>query len=67
MNSLEGKVFKRVLLHRYERIQNYATAMESEVANVPEATHTAFKMRDVHYDAGVGDELFNVATLESGR
>ena len=67
VNSLGGKVFKRVLLHRYERIQNYATAMESEVANVPEGTHTAFKMRDVHYDAGVGDALFNVATLESGR
>ena len=65
--STEGKVFKRVLLHRYERVQNYATAMESQVANVPEATHTDFKMRDVHYDTGVAEGLFNVATLENGR
>src|SRR5437660_225828 len=57
----------RVLLHRYERVQNYAMAMESEVANVPEATRTDFKMRDVHYDTGVAPDFFNVATLENGR
>src|SRR5262249_28668255 len=48
-------------------VQNYATAMESQVANVPEATHTDFKMRDVRYDTGVAAALFNVATLENGR
>jgi len=39
--------------------------MESDGRNVPEATHTAFKMRDVHYDAGVGDELLQRGDLRA--
>ena len=65
--DLEGHVFKRVLLRRFERIQNYATAMEAEIANVQYGTRTAFRMHDVRYDSGVGEGVFNVANLEAGR
>jgi hypothetical protein len=33
--DLEKRLFKRVKMDRYERIQNYATARGSDVANVP--------------------------------
>jgi outer membrane lipoprotein-sorting protein len=65
--DLEDRLFKRVTLGRYERVGRYATAMESDVATLPYGTHTAYKMRDVHYDTDVPDSIFDVANLESGR
>ena len=65
--DLEKKVFKRVRLSQYERIQDYATARESEIANVPYNTHTIFKLRNVRYDSHVPDDTFSVANVQKGR
>ena len=65
--DLDKKLFKRVRLSQYERIQDYATARESEIANVPYNTHTVFKIRNVRYDTHVPDDLFTVANVQKGR
>ena len=46
-------MLKRVTPTRYEKIGDYQTAMEADVANLPASTRTVFTMRDVRYDAGV--------------
>ena len=60
-------VVKRVSAQRHERIQDYTTLTEIVVANVPAETHTVFRMHDVHYDQGIPDDLFRVATFSRGR
>jgi len=65
--DLEGRLFKTVGLDRYERIQDYATAQESNIANVQYGTHTIFKVRNVRYDTGVPDDTFNVANVQKGH
>jgi hypothetical protein len=65
--DLDGRVFKRVTLGRYQRLQDFATPMESAVANLPHSTHTVFKVHEVRYNGGVSDGVFNVANLEGGR
>lgn len=65
--DLDGKVFKRITLGDYERIQDYATARQWEVANVQYATRTVFKLRSIRYDSGVADDLFSVASVQRGR
>jgi outer membrane lipoprotein-sorting protein len=67
VDGVEGKLFKRVKLRRYERVQDYATARESEVANVPAATRTVFTVKTVKYDGGVPDDLFSVSSVQRGR
>jgi hypothetical protein len=62
----DDKVLKRVSPTRYEKVGEYQTAMEADVANVPANTHTVFTMRNVRYDAGVGDGVFNVSNLDKG-
>jgi outer membrane lipoprotein-sorting protein len=65
--DLDGKIFKRITLGDYERIQDYATAKQWEVANVQYDTRTVFKVRGVKYDTGVPDDLFSVASVQRGR
>jgi len=67
VDDLEGRLFKRVTLGDYERIQDYATARQWEVANVQYDTHTVFKVRSIRYDSGVPDDLFSVASVQRGR
>jgi len=62
-----GTLVKRVLPRKYERIGAYATAMESDVANVPAATHTVFALRDVRYDTGVPDGTFALSNISKGQ
>jgi len=62
----DGKLFKRVRMGSYERVQDYATAREWEVANVPYGTHTAFKIRNVRYNSGVPDDIFSVSNVQKG-
>jgi len=50
----------------YERVQDYATAREWEVANVPYDTHTAFKIRNVRYNTGVSEDTFTVSNIQKG-
>lgn len=61
-----GKLFKRVTMGAYERIQDYATAREWQVANVAYDTHTAFKIRNVRYNTGVSDDTFTVSNIQKG-
>ncbi len=63
----EGAVVKRVVFKKYERVQDYGTAVEADVANVSAGTHTVFKMRDVKYDGDVPELLFSVANLSKGQ
>ncbi len=63
----EGTLVKRVLPRKYERIGAYATAMESDVANLRAATHTVFSLRDVKYDTGVSDSVFSLANISKGQ
>jgi outer membrane lipoprotein-sorting protein len=63
----DGRVVKRIKLQRYERIDKYATPMEANIANVQADTHTIFKMRDVRYDTGVGDDVFSLSNLSRGQ
>jgi outer membrane lipoprotein-sorting protein len=65
--DLEGKLFKRMKMGRYERIQDYATAQESDVANVQYGTHTVFKIRNVRYDTNVPEDTFSVANVQKGH
>lgn len=58
-----GALYKRVQLRRFERVQNYATPMEQDVASVPHKTRTVYKLRDVRYDTGVPEDLFSVSNL----
>jgi outer membrane lipoprotein-sorting protein len=63
----DAKVFKRMRMRDYKRIQNYATAQEAEVSNVQYDTRTKFKISNVRYDSGVPDSLFTVASIQKGR
>jgi hypothetical protein len=63
----EGRSFKRVAFKNYERIQDYATARESDVQNVQYGTHTAYKVVHAKYNSDVPDDLFNVASVQKGR
>jgi hypothetical protein len=65
--DLEGRVFKRVAFGRYQRVQDYATAMEATVANLPHDTHTVFKVHEARYNTSVGVDVFDVANLGSAR
>jgi outer membrane lipoprotein-sorting protein len=65
--DLEGKLFKRARMDGYERIQDYTTAKESNVANVQYGTHTVFKVRSVRYNTNVPDDTFTVANVQKGR
>jgi hypothetical protein len=60
----EGTVQKRVSTKRYEKVGKYQTAMESDVANLPAKTHTAFTLKNVHYDEGVSENTFSVSNLD---
>jgi hypothetical protein len=59
-------VLKRVTPKKYEKIGNYQTAMEADVANLPADTHTVFTMRSVKYDTEVGEGVFSVSNLDKG-
>jgi len=63
----DAKVFKRMRMRDYQRIQNYATAQEAEVSNVQYNTRTRFKISNVRYDTNVPDDLFTVASVQKGR
>jgi len=63
----EGRLFKRVALRNYARIENYATAHEAEIANVQAGTHTLFKVRNVAYDTNVSEDLFTLANVQRGN
>ena len=65
--DLEKRLFKRIQMRRYDKIQNYATALESDVTNVQYNTHTTFKLLRVRYDSGVSDDTFTVANVQKGR
>ena len=65
--DLEGRLFKNVTMDSYERIQDFATARESNVANVQYSTHTVFKLHNVRYNTGVPDDTFAVANVQKGR
>ncbi len=67
VDDLEKHPFKRVRLSRYQRIQDYATAEESDIANVQYNTHTTYKVKNVRYDVGVSDDTFSVANVQKGR
>jgi outer membrane lipoprotein-sorting protein len=64
--DLDGKLFKRIRPAHYERVQDFATAEEWDVANVPHDTHTVFKMRNVRYNTNVPDDTFAVANVQKG-
>jgi hypothetical protein len=63
----DAKVFKRMRMRDYKRIQNYATAEEAEVSNLPYNTRTRFKISNVRYDGGVSDNIFTVGNVQKGR
>lgn len=62
----DDAVLKRVSPKRYEKIGDYQTAMEADVANLPADSHTIFTMRNVRYDGGVSDGVFSVSNLDKG-
>lgn len=62
----DDRVLKRVSPTRYEKVGDYQTAMEADVANLPASTRTVFTMRNVQYDAGVPDGVFSVSNLDKG-
>ena len=67
VHDLEGRLFKRMRMGRYERIQEHATAADSDVINVQYGTHTTFKIRNVRYDTSVPDDTFSVSNVQKGR
>jgi len=60
------QVQKRVTPSRYEKIGDYQTAMEADVANLQAETHTVFTLRQVKYDVGVSEAVFSVSNLDKG-
>jgi len=67
VDDADKHLFKRVRLSHYERIQDYATAVESDISNVQYNTHTIYKMKHVRYDSGVPDDTFSLANVQKGR
>jgi uncharacterized protein len=67
VDDMDKRLFKRVRLSHYERIQDYTTAVESDISNVPYNTHTTYKMKHVRYDSGVPDDTFSLANVQKGR
>jgi outer membrane lipoprotein-sorting protein len=57
-------VLKRLEPKDYEKVGNYQTAMQANVANLTADTRTNFKMRDVKYDTGVSDAQFSISSLD---
>jgi hypothetical protein len=64
--DLEGRLFKRVALRDYTRIDKYATAQEAEIANVQYGTRTLFKVRNVRYDTNVSEDVFTLGNVQRG-
>jgi outer membrane lipoprotein-sorting protein len=64
--DVEGRLFKRVALRDYTRIDKYATAQVAEIANVQYGTHTLFKVRNVRYDTDVSEDLFTLGNVQRG-
>jgi hypothetical protein len=58
-----GKVVKRVVIAKYERVQEHATPVEVTVANVGENTKTTLSQREIRYNTDVGDDVFTVSAL----
>jgi len=58
-----GKVVKRVLLAKYERVQEHATPVEVTIGNPAENTKTVMSQREIRYDTDVGDDVFTVSAL----
>lgn len=63
VHDKDGKVLKRVILTKYERVQDHATPVEMTIANVPENTKTMMSQREIHYDTDVSDDAFTVSAL----
>jgi outer membrane lipoprotein-sorting protein len=63
VHDKDGKVLKRVILTKYERVQDHATPVEVTIANVPENTKTMMSQREIHYDTDVSDDAFTVSAL----
>jgi len=67
VDNEDGKLFKRVRFSHYDRIQDFATAKEADVATIPYSTHTAYKLRSVRYNTDVSDNIFSVSNIQKGR
>jgi len=63
VHDKDGKVVKRVVVAKYERVQNHETPIEVTVANVAENTKTTLSQRDIRYDMDVSDDMFTVSAL----
>jgi len=63
IHDKSGKVVKRVLLAKYERVQNHETPVEVTVVNVGENTKTLLSQRDIRYNTDVSDDMFTVSAL----
>jgi outer membrane lipoprotein-sorting protein len=63
IHDKSDKVVKRVLLAKYERVQNHETPVEVTVVNVGENTKTLLSQRDIRYNTDVSDDMFTVSAL----
>lgn len=57
------KIAKRVVMSKYERVQDHATPVEVTVSNVGDDSRTTLSQREIRYDTGVSDDVFTVSAL----
>jgi outer membrane lipoprotein-sorting protein len=63
IHDKDGKVVKRVVVTKYERVQGHETPIDVAVANVAENTKTTLSQRDIRYNTDVSDDMFTVSAL----
>ena len=58
---------KEILPSAYETIGGHATPLVVDVIAPDGSSRTVFRLRDVHYDVGLGDDAFSMSRLNHGR
>jgi outer membrane lipoprotein-sorting protein len=63
VHDTDGKVVKRIVTSKYERVQDHATPTEVTITNVGQGSRTTLSQRDIRYDTDVPDDVFTVSAL----
>jgi len=63
----DGALVKTLILSDLKTIDNVPTPYRLEMTNAKKGTKTTLETSDVHYNRGLGDEVFTERTLERGK
>ena len=63
----DDRLMKTITCSSYFASGRYMTARSCEIEHVKTKTRSVITVREVTYDAGLGDDLFTIAHLSEGR